>query len=664
MSAWELESGRLRFEAAPPLRVCLSGAAPRVITHAAGERITWEDFRLSGAAGTYAAEPAGSGLRVEVRLEPREDAWLLEVMLRNQGNSAVRIEEVAALALDGVDTFIGSGVDRWSVFRNGYQSWSGTRSCRVGEADRDPPWDLLRIGTNDLRHRSPGRPGAFRSDLFTVIKNLRSGEALCLGFLDARHAFSAVEIDASGAALRRIAAICDFDGVELSPGAALSTEPLWIACGFDELELLERYAAALGAALHARVPAKQPAGWCSWYYYFTRVSEAAVLENLGRLRALRERVPCDYVQVDDGYQTAIGDWLQHNEKFPHGMRWLAERIREAGFDAGIWIAPFIARKSSNLFRQHPDWFARTPAGKPLRALWNPVWGLLGYSHALDTTHPAVLEWLRSLARTLVHDWGYRLLKLDFLFAAALPGVRYDRTATRAAALRRGLEAIREGAGEGAFLLGCGCPLGPAVGVVDAMRIGPDVAPFWSLWFTRRVMRDLHGVATKHAIRNTLVRSFLHRRLWLNDPDCLMVRSTKTRLNADEVHSLAAAIALTDGMFVVSDRMDQLPPDRLQLLELARALTGGRARVVDLFERDMPELVLSEREEDSLIGAFNFDDRPRQKLLDCGRLGVPPGDVVDVWSRTVVPRRDGWLDLGEIPPHGCRVLRVPRVGRSR
>ena len=60
-----------------------------------------------------------------------------------------------------------------------------------------------------------------------------------------------------------------------------------------------------------------------------------------------------------------------------------------------------------------------------------------------------------------------------------------------------------------------------------MRIGADVAPFWDNWISRGPNRRRHGVATEHALRNILTRAFMHRRLWLNDPDCLMVRATET-----------------------------------------------------------------------------------------------------------------------------------------
>lgn len=43
----------------------------------------------------------------------------------------------------------------------------------------------------------------------------------------------------------------------------------------------------------------------------------------------------------------------------------------------------------------------------------------------------------------------------------------------------GLEVVRRGTSENAFLAGCGSPFGPAVGIVDAMRVSPDVSPTWT-----------------------------------------------------------------------------------------------------------------------------------------------------------------------------------------
>lgn len=607
------------------------------------------------------AHSPDGGLTLAWSIE-RQDATVLIIRttLRNGSNTPIELHSVAPLASStGGTCEIGASAASWSVFRQGYQSWTGTRSFRAAEADRDPFPSALALTSIDVRHRSSGQPGHFRSDLFTVIANLETNESVLFGFLSGRHAFGGIEVRVEDDRCTRLAAVLDYDGVTLGPGTEIAAPPLWIAVGREEHDLIAAYAGAVGAEMAARIPERNPVGWCSWYYYFTRISEERILENVKALSELRGRYACDYVQVDDGYQSEIGDWLVSNDEFPHGMAWLAERIRDAGFDAGIWTAPFLARRESRLMQDHPDWLVRDDRGRPRFAIWNPVWAWIGYCYALDTTHPEVLDWLRATFRTIAREWGYRVLKLDFLYAAALPGRRHDRAATRAQALRRGLDAIREGAGTEAFLLGCGCPLGPAIGAVDAMRIGPDVTPWWSNRMARGPQRDLHGLATKHAIRNILTRAFSHRRWWLNDPDCLMVRDTKTRLSEEEVRSLATAIAVTDGMLVLSDRIERLSEPRLQLLERTSELTGGQARIADLMRADMPEVVVSRSAGKTVIAAFNFTDAAEARSVDLAEVGVDPplaGDrMVEWWTGANLATASGRVDFGIIPPHGCRVL---------
>jgi alpha-galactosidase len=651
------DDGELCIEAAPPLLVRLRNVRPRVTGKRADVPFDCRDARREPVRHPYGWECREHGLRVTLDVQCQAGGCVLRATVKNAASGALLLRDFSPLFLDAPDSLcVGAGVDRWSIFRNGYQSWSGTRTYRVTETDRDPAWGFLRIATVDLAHRSPERRGSFRSDLFTAIQNLRSREVLCIGFLGAAQAFGVVCVTAEPGQFPQLDASCDYEGKSLEPGESLASEPLWVAAGFEEQDLLERYAELLGRSMKARVPRRNPVGWCSWYYYFTHVTERHVVTNLERLVQLRDRFRLDYVQVDDGYQAAIGDWLESNGKFPHGMAWLAERIRSSGFEAGIWVAPFIAKPEAKLFRDHPAWFVRSERGDPRWALWNPAWGWRP-AYALDTTNPEVLRWLRSLARTLVREWGYRILKLDFLFAAGLPGQRHDRHATRAEALRRGLEAVREGAGDEAFLLGCGCPLGPAIGVVDAMRIGPDVAPFWTNWLSRGPMRDLHGVATKHAVRNILTRAFMHGRLWLNDPDCLMVRASRTKLSLEETRSLAAVIGLTDGMLVLSDRMDQLAQERLAVIDTSMMLRGGTTTVLDLFEADVPELVIARQTQSLLLGAFNFGDEPARRIVDVARLGLRTGVAVDLWDGNAWSIEEGWLDLGEIPPHGGRLVRI-------
>ncbi|MBV8359425.1 MAG: hypothetical protein JO189_16030, partial [Deltaproteobacteria bacterium] len=185
-----------------------------------------------------------------------------------------------------------------------------------------------------------------------------------------------------------------------------------------------------------------------------------------------------------------------------------------------------------------------------------------FAYALDPSHPEFTQHQEQLFHRLAHEFGYGYLKLDFLFAAAADGRRYDPNLTRAQTLRHGLKTIRRGAGDETFLLGCGCPLGPAVGVVDGMRIGPDVAPYWG--------GDVEP-GTRLAINAIIARSFMHRRLWLNDPDCLMLRVSETRLSREERFALAAAIAVSGGMLLFSDDMSLLDEDSAKLFRMVAGI---------------------------------------------------------------------------------------------
>jgi alpha-galactosidase len=57
--------------------------------------------------------------------------------------------------------------------------------------------------------------------------------------------------------------------------------------------------------MRARVSAPYQKGWCSWYYYFHEITEAALLANVRTLKQMRSAYPIDVIQLDDGYQCAM-----------------------------------------------------------------------------------------------------------------------------------------------------------------------------------------------------------------------------------------------------------------------------------------------------------------------------------------------------------------------
>jgi alpha-galactosidase len=185
-------------------------------------------------------------------------------------------------------------------------------------------------------------------------------------------------------------------------------------------------------------------------------------------------VAFDVLQIDDGWQIKVGDWLP-NSKFKKGMRHLADVIsKKHRRTPGLWLAPLIAQESSDLFQTHPHWFLRDKSNQLVSAGFNWFDPL----YALDVTHPEVISFLTELMRCVVHDWGYTYLKLDFLYAGALEGDRYDKTKTREEAMSFCLSYLRQAMGSDTFFLTCGVPIMPGLAVSDAMRIGPDVSDTW------------------------------------------------------------------------------------------------------------------------------------------------------------------------------------------
>ena len=599
---------------------------------------------------------AQEDLRLWLEVEPGATSCRVRVRLRNLGPVARSLGEVV-LQWAQVTGFEAPADLRWLC--NGHQSWSETRSFGATDRERQPRLAFLRRMQDNLLN-PPGRePGQLRSEMFALLGPPTGGPTLLLGqeaplssFLYLR---AQLHSDGRPPALQ---ARIDLGGRQVQPGEELVLDPVRLQVGPDPNTVLDAYLDDL------RVPSEPaaalPVGWCSWYYYFTRVTADDMLANLSEAR--RREVDWQWFQLDDGYQQEVGDWLDLRPTFAGRMGEIANAVREAGLRPGIWLAPFLARRSSRLYAEHPDWFLRGPSGGPASAGYNPMWGLGGRCVALDTTHPEVQDWLRNVVGTMVRTWGFDYLKLDFLYAACVPGRAHDPGLSPAGRLALGLDVVREAAGPGVFLLGCGAPLGPCVGRVDAMRVGPDVAPYWFPWARYHLLGDVHALSAAFAIRSMLVRAQLNRRLWLNDPDCLLLRQRETRLSATERRTLTHAVVITGGMFFVSDRLAALSDatwERLaEIQALARACYRGRCWPLDLLERPSPELVYNTA---GYLAAFNFEDRPRRRLLRrAGRLAelLPPGAVLRcVDSGESIEERESAWDLGVLAGHGSRLLQV-------
>ena len=200
-------------------------------------------------------------------------------------------------------------------------------------------------------------------------------------------------------------------------------------------------------------------GWCSWYHYFDDVTEADVRANLRSSRRLavrrvpgRRRLPGRHRRLADHRPTVP---LRRSTSWPPPSPRPDAR-------PGIWIAPFLAAPDSEVATDHPDWLARYRRRRAAarRHVATPCGGGRdGFMHALDTTHPEVLAPPRAA-------WPpTRRAPASPTSSSTSPSPRRRRRVattprcTPAERVRAGYDAIRRGAGDDAFLLGCGVPLG-------------------------------------------------------------------------------------------------------------------------------------------------------------------------------------------------------------
>ncbi len=211
----------------------------------------------------------------------------------------------------------------------------------------------------------------------------------------------------------------------------------------------------------------------------------------------------------------------------------------------------MAKKGSRIWREHPDWLLQVD-GKPWYAGVN--WG--GF-YSLDIDNPQVVAYLERVFHRVLTEWGYDLVKLDFLYAVAPVG---NERETRAGRMRRAMELLRRLCGD-KLILGCGVPLMPAFGLVDYCRIGCDVGLDWD---GSRLMQLTHRerVSTRQAIGNAIFRRQLNGRAWLSDPDVFFLRDENLQFSPEQKRTLATVNSLFGGVLLHSDDMSKWSPEAL------------------------------------------------------------------------------------------------------
>ena len=430
------------------------------------------------------------------------------------------------------------------IFINGYQTWTfcpeHTREDSLSGVGRYPKFLVEHFGMDRYGDYHfvdyPRRAGLTHGESWCYFR--RGEDFRLIASLSERAGYTLFAYDAHE---NRLTVRRDCAGIEC--GGEYPVFDLFFAEGGEDA-VFDAWFAAMG--IKARTQVKL-AGYSSWYNRYRNIDEDSISDDLvGCAELMRAG---DLFQIDDGWEPAVGDWLEADgKKFPLGMKMLADGIHRRDFLAGLWLAPFVCQKGSAVMREHPDWLYLRD-GKPWYCGSN--WG--GF-YALDIDNPEFTAYLERVFDRVLNEWGFDLVKLDFLYAAAPYG---DAHETRAGRMMRAVELLRRLCGD-KLILGCGVPVMPAFGVVDYCRIGCDVGLDWNNSFLVR-SANRETVSTRRAVLNSIFRRQLNGRAYLSDPDVFFLREDNIRLTAEEKYTLATVNSLFGGVLLCSDNMGRYSP---------------------------------------------------------------------------------------------------------
>jgi alpha-galactosidase len=465
------------------------------------------------------------------------------------------------------------------IFVNGYQSWSESKEFGINDKIKgfnrflNPIFDFYKIKNfgDACFFKYPCKRGQLHGYTYTYIRQKNNFKLM--GSLDETCGFT-IFIHKTG----NHKLIIKKDISDIKIDKKYKAFDLLFAEGFEK-DVFEEYFKNLNSA---KIKSFIATGWTSWYYHYKNISEKIILDNLKSFKD--NKIPIDFFQIDDGYQKAIGDWLDIKDTFPNGMGYVADKIRKSGLKPGIWIAPFICQERSNMFKDHNDWIVKDDKGNPFK---------LGYSKGYwnDNFYPMNFynrdfqDYINDVFKTITNIWKYDLIKIDFLYAL---GFCRNNKKPKALIIQEAMEFLRKILDK-KLILGCGVTLANAFGLVDYCRIGSDVALTWE----NDLYKMIHyreRVSTVNSLNSTIFRRHLNGRVFNNDPDVYILRDENNSLTIDQRYTMFLINQIFGNLLFTSDNINNYNERTLTLYKSQFPVKGKEIVSVDKNKCDVFDIV--------------------------------------------------------------------------
>ena len=403
-------------------------------------------------------------------------------------------------------------------------------------------------------------------------------------------------------------------------------------------------------------------GWNSWDYYRWTISEEEILKNAAFIK--RDPILSRHIRritIDDGWQYCYGEW-DANSLFPNGMEYLAHKLTEMGFEAGLWFAPTIFEPHSRLAQVNSEMMATGVSGKPCLAFEC----MRRYGFILDPTREDSKDWLFELFNRYA-NMGYQFFKLDFLGQTLKARNFFDPCVPRGEIMRKILEPIRAATLGKARILGCNYHFEAGDDLVDSVRVSGDVHAHW-----KSIKENSPSIAA---------RFWSQDRLWDNDPDFAVCRGPETSddpaINSlkplfvfvtpdkskedslsddnafasatlDEAKTLLGLVIISGGCINLSDNLCTLNATGLDLLRKTVSAGRGESGIpLDLFQSEYPSMWTQKTSGGHRILLVNWSDEEKTLSIDLPAQGIE--EAIDFWTGEVMATSNGRV-VKTLKPH--------------
>jgi alpha-galactosidase len=197
----------------------------------------------------------------------------------------------------------------------------------------------------------------------------------------------------------------------LAPGASYRSVPVAVGCvagGFTEaVAALTAYRRA--ACLRPHADNKR----CSVIFndYMNCLWADPTEEKELPMIEAAAKAGCEYYVIDAGWYAnlredwspTIGAWQPSQDRWPHGLAFVLDRIKQLGMTPGLWLEPEVAGVRSQLAQQPDSWFLMRHGKRVLK----------NSRYLLDFRSPEVTRYLDRVIDRLVGDYAVGYLKMDY-----------------------------------------------------------------------------------------------------------------------------------------------------------------------------------------------------------------------------------------------------------